>query len=89
VARRGYFKKKQIRAFNWQAPDLNPIQNVWAIIKNNIFGWASKITKDKEVITMIEDIFSRDKTEKEAIKNCYDSLPYRIENMLNRKGGHC
>jgi hypothetical protein len=34
---------------------------------------------------MIEDIFSRDKTVKEAIKNCYNSLPYRIENLLNQK----
>jgi hypothetical protein len=36
---------------------------------------------------MIEDIFWRDETVKEAIKNCYDFLPYRIENVLNRKRG--
>ncbi len=38
---------------------------------------------------MIEDIFWKDKTEKQAIKNFYDSLPYRIENVLSQKEQHC
>ncbi len=78
MARWEYFEKKQIPTIDWQTLDLSPIENVWAIIKNKIFDRASEITKDEELITMIEDFFSRDKTVKEAIKNCYDSLPYRI-----------
>jgi hypothetical protein len=36
---------------------------------------------------MIENIFWKDKTVKEVIKNCYDPLQYRIENKLSRKRG--
>jgi hypothetical protein len=36
---------------------------------------------------MIEDIFGGIKKVKHAIKNCYDSLPYGIENILSQKGG--
>jgi hypothetical protein len=74
VARRGYFDKKKIIAIDWPAPDLSLIENVWALIKNKIFDRASDITKWEELITMVEDIFWKNKTVKEAIKNCYDSL---------------
>ncbi len=86
MARQGYFEKEKIRTIDWPAPNLSPIENVWAFIKNRLFESGSEITKWKDLITMIDDIFWRDKTLKEAIKNGYESLPYGIENMLSRKG---
>ncbi len=71
-------REKQIRTIDWPIPDLSPIENIWTIIKNKILNWASEITKWEELIRMIEDIFWRHKTIIDAIKNCYDSLPYRI-----------
>ncbi len=61
-----------------QSPDLNPIENIWSIMKNKLFDRADEIESKDDLKELVEEIFFEDETIVSAIKNCYLSLPDRI-----------
>jgi hypothetical protein len=67
-----------------QSPDLNPIEQVWALIKNE---WAILKPKNKnELKTRIKEIWERMPIE--PIGRLIDIMPKRVEAVLRSKDGH-
>ncbi|GBC01784.1 hypothetical protein RclHR1_04330002 [Rhizophagus clarus] len=74
------------------SPDLNPIENVWAILKKNIEKKVKSIVIQKKSIT--NDIFFAlirkewDDLDNNVIVNCINSMRSRIETCIDAEGGH-
>lgn len=83
-----YFKDKKISCLEWpgNSLDLNPIENLQAIVKARL----RKIdctTKTKLIEAVIHTWF-RDQQISENCKKLVDSMPKRVEEVIKAKGGH-
>lgn len=58
-------------------------------MKDKIFDRVEEIGSVEDLKEIIDEIFFEDETIEMAIKNCYLSLPDRIQEVIERKGGHC
>jgi hypothetical protein len=75
-SREGTSKGKGSMSWNCvpQSPDLSPIKNIWAIIKNKIFDMVNETTSIHALTKTIEEIFFHDETILSAIRYYYDFL---------------
>ena len=64
------------------SPDLNPIENLWGIIKRNVEERKPKNLKELEMF-MIEEW---DRIPQEIYKNLIASMPARCEQIINIQG---
>jgi hypothetical protein len=90
---KGLCNKARVECFiytlDWppSSPDLNPIENVWRILKQKLRnrkpygGW-----KLKELQEAVQDIWENEITV-EDFNKYIDSLPERLEKVRFRKGG--
>ncbi|GJJ67920.1 putative transposase [Entomortierella parvispora] len=83
-----YFSEQQLTVLEWPAnsPDLNPIENLWAIIKRQLDEFKVRPKNFDELWENVQQIW--EKISLEDIQNLYDSLPNRIQQVQKRKGGH-
>lgn len=83
---KNWFLSKEIECIGWppQSPDLNIIENVWGIIKYNLRSQVFSNVEDLwfEVQKMWNDI------PPELIQSLYESMPRRIEAVIQAKGGN-
>lgn len=82
------FSEKGIRLLDWpgNSPDLNPIENLWAIVKLE----AQKkdcTTLDKMTHAIIDIWFSEPKM-KHHCSMLVDSMPKRVKEVIQKRGGH-
>ncbi len=81
-------KEKRIQLLDWpgNSPDLNPIENLWSIIKMELrkrdCATQTKLTQ------AIIDIWFRDPTIEEKCLKLIDSMPKRVKQVIFNKGGH-
>ena len=75
-----------VESLDWpgNSPDLNPIENVWALM-------SAKIKKEKpksmlELMKTIEKVWFEDITT-EYLEALYDSMPNRVKCVIKAKGG--
>lgn len=75
-----------VESLDWpgNSPDLNPIENVWALM-------SAKIRKQKpksmlELMKTIEKVWFEDITA-EYLEALYDSMPNRVKCVIKAKGG--
>ena len=85
---RNFFEEKDITILDWPgySPDLNPIENLWAIIKR----WIEK-TDCSTVQKLISAIIRTWYHDDEVVKMCstlVDCRPKRVKMLLKAKGGH-
>ena len=75
-----------INRISWlsQSPNLNPIENVWAILKANINNY--KPSSKKELVKIIKKEWR--KLDSIFAKNLVTSMKKRISNVLENKGDH-
>ena len=83
-----FFTQNQITVLEWpgNSPDLNPIENLWAICKKRL----SKMdctTKTKMISAVIQVWFHDDEL-KGSCQNLVNSMPTRVKGVINAKGGH-
>jgi transposase len=82
-----YFRENHIELLPWPAgsPDLNPIENLWGILKTNV---AKRFPKTK---LQLEQIAAEEwaKIPQEVVKKTIISLPNRITQVIDRNGAKC
>ena len=83
-----WFQDNSVEVLDWppQSPDLNPIENVWPVLK-------SRLNAHDEEPTSIAELWERIQTEWENIPSSLcvdviDSMPQRIAQVLEAKGGY-
>ncbi len=88
---RQYLEKQPYETIDWpsHSPDLNPIENVWGLLKDRVWEKAHEIESKGDLIKLIEQTFWHDEMIKVAIKRCYQSMPYRINQVIERNGQSC
>lgn len=74
----------EITSIDWpsNSPDLNPIENVWEILKRKVAK--VNISTKEEFIKCIEDKWNE--IDQETINNIIDSMPKRINDVINVNG---
>lgn len=82
-----YLSARGITVLPWPAnsPDLNPIENIWSILKQMVERRIPK-TKDN-LITIIKEEWQ--KLDQSVIKKTIESMPKRIEEVIKRRGKKC
>lgn len=84
------FHDLEIATLNWppKSPDLNPIENIWGVMQNRlnkIFDDQGEPTNANDLFYLIERVWNDIKPEE--IQKLYQSLPNRIQGVLNANGG--
>ena len=83
-----FLAQENIETLPWppQSPDLNPIENLWAIIKSRIKAqFSTPKTRDE----LIEQVFTIwEGITPELCHNLADSMKNRLKQVLERKGKH-
>ena len=79
-------KKNYIKRISWpsQSPDLNPMENIWAVLKANIGNY--KPTSLKDLIRIIEKEWKA--LDKIFAENLVTSMKNRISLILANEGDH-
>ena len=82
-----FLKKKKIKTIDWpgNSPDLNPIENVCSLLKNKVAD--RQTTSTQEMETAIKLLWIHNITP-EYCRNLVDSMPRRLQAVLNNRGGH-
>ena len=80
------FQENKVNVLDWpsQSPDLNPIENLWAILKQNIGNREFK-NKDQLWHCVQESWY---KISPETCQNLIESMPRRLNAVLTQKGGY-
>lgn len=77
---------KGIKKILWpaQSPDLNPIENLWKILKHNI----QQIYQQKSIPEMERALQSAwDDFSRQTLKNLIDSMPNCMQAVIKANGG--
>ena len=82
-----YLSQQNFQVLDWpgNSPDLNPIENLWAIIKSQL-RQQNLLTKN-ELICAVINSWSRDATLLPKLHSLIDSMPQRIQAVIKGKGG--
>ena len=82
-----WFKTKKIRVLKWpgNSPDMNPIENVWEVLKNEIHS--QPITTKNELIDQLIKVWFHSKQITNLCKKLIESMPNRIKALKDAKGG--
>ena len=81
-----FLRQRNVTTVDWPAksPDLNLIENVWAVLANEVYRdgqFLSKANLESRIKNCCDN-FSPD-----TIKNLYPSMKTRLEQVVAKKGG--
>ena len=83
---RDWFKARNVDLLDWPAlsPDLNPMENLWAYIVQEVYGSGTQYDTVEELKRAILHCWT--KIEPDLCKNLVDSMPDRIADVLENQG---
>ncbi len=81
---KSFFKKERIKTLNWPArsPDLNPIENLWSVLKRRVYARNPKGTMELEEYINEEWEKIPDRT----VRSLVESMDDRIEMLIESEG---
>jgi transposase len=68
-----------------QSPDLNPIENLWNIIKDALDDRIDRPSNLDDLFQFVKEEW--EKVPKDYLRNLVDNLPRRIQDVIKNKGG--
>jgi hypothetical protein len=77
-----------IKSFQWpaQSPDLNPIENVWSILKNAVHHRRIRPRTVKDMLTALNEEWRA--VSKLYLEKIVNDMPGRSKDVIANKGGH-
>ena len=77
-----------MKTMNWPpySPDLNPIENIWGILTNKVYGDREQYNSISELKAAVLSAWSD--LSSEVLQNLAMSMPKRICEVYLAKGGH-
>lgn len=90
-----WFEDHEINPIKWPpySPDLNPIENVWALLKRKIAKKypllrTSKVNEENKQLLMVAIKDCWDNLKQDTIDTIIKSLPRRLSNVIEYGGGN-
>lgn len=82
-----YFAEKNVELVDWpaQSPDLNPIENIWAIIKQQLYSQEKFASTPADLINRVLNIWSE--LQQDLLERLSNSVVHRLHGVIDRKGG--
>ena len=82
------FRANNINVMDWPpaSPDINPIENLWAIIKTRILKL--KPTSKKDIIAGFIQVWNRDDEMLNIMQSLVRSMPRRVKALIDSKRSH-
>ena len=82
-----FIEDNNIQLLPWagNSPDLNPIENLWGIIKRKLKE--ETITSKQELIGRILHFWNHDASVQQTLISLANSMPNRVEAVIKAKGG--
>jgi transposase len=83
-----WFEDNDIQVLDWpaQSPDLNPIEHLWVHLKKALQGYPKPPSGVHELWSRLEEEWN--KIPPEVCQRLIESMPRRIEAVIDAKGGH-
>lgn len=83
-----FTRENNLKVLNWpgNSPDLNPIENLWHILKNRL-AKMDCTTKEKMITSAIQ-VWFHDEEVKNMCAKLVESMPRRVGEVISAKGGH-
>jgi len=80
-------ERSELSLLTWPpySPDANPIENIWAILKERVRSRSPTTLEALE--EAIKDVWVHDKKIKDACKSVIDSMPKRMRGLCTSRGG--
>ena len=77
-----WLRDKLVLAIDWPScsPDLNLIENVWAIMKRRLASQHATFNNHEEVVQMNWNSFTL-----ETVSKLYESMPERVQQVIKNK----
>jgi hypothetical protein len=83
-----FLEEKFVEVLLWpgNSPDMNPIENLWAIVKQRLKK--IYITTKAQLIHALEEVWSTDPEIQPCCKKLVNSMPKRVNSLIKNKGFH-
>lgn len=83
-----YLEYKKVKVLDWpgNSPDMNPIENVWDYLKKEV-AKSAPTTKEK-LVAVLNSTWRNSPNINQMIQSCINSMPRRIDALLQVKGKH-
>jgi transposase len=83
-----FMTEQQIQVLDWpgNSPDVNPIENLWAICKSRLRG--VDCTTTEKLIQALIQVWYRDPKISSDCSKLVDSMPNRVQMLLKNSGSH-